>query len=78
MTVKAKFVVNRVERSLHWDRTKGEVQTIVMSPVTSGSDENKQFFEATPTGEIKLGTVNAEAAAMFELGKEYYVEFMKA
>jgi hypothetical protein len=76
--VRAKFTVQRVERTLHWDRSKGELQTIVLSPVSDGSGENKKFFEATPSGEIKLGTVNAEAAAAFELGKSYYVDFTKA
>ena len=38
-----------------------EVQTIVLFPVTGGTDENKAFWQATPSGEIKLGTVNAAA-----------------
>jgi hypothetical protein len=80
--VRAKFTVNRIERSQEWN-TKKELQTIVMSPVTGHgedgkSDENKQFWAYTPSGEIKLGTVNAEAAAMFELGKSYYVDFTPA
>jgi hypothetical protein len=76
--VRAKFVVRSIARDLHWDRAKGEVQTIHLTPVTSGSDENTAFYEATPSGEIKLGTLNAEAAAAFELGKSYYVDFTKA
>ncbi len=76
MSVRAKFKVQRIERSL-W-RTGVEVQTIVLHPVVIGSQENAQFYEATPSGEIKLGTVNAEAAAQFELEGEYYVDFTKA
>jgi hypothetical protein len=76
--VRAKFKVDRIERSLHWDPSKGELQTIQMAPVTTGSDENRQFFAATPVGVINLGTVNADAAAMFELGKSYYVDFTPA
>ena len=76
MSVRAKFKVTRIERSL-W-RKGIEVQTIVLLPVTSGSDENTQFYEATPSGSIQLGTVNAEAAAQFELEGEYYIDFTKA
>ena len=77
MSVRAKFKVTRIERSL-W-RKGVEVQTIVLLPVTSsGSEENAQFYEATPSGEVKLGTVNAEAAAQFELEGEYYIDFTKA
>ncbi len=80
--VRAKFTVNRIERSREWNTNK-ELQTIVMSPVTGHgedgkSEENKEFWAYTPSGEIKLGTVNAEAAAMFELGKSYYVDFTPA
>ena len=76
MSVRAKFKVTRIERSL-W-RKGVEVQTIVLLPVTSGSEENAQFYESTPSGEVKLGTVNAEAAAQFELEGEYYIDFTKA
>lgn len=78
MTVRAKFKVARIERSL-W-RAGVEVQTIVLTPVFSNDkdSENAKFYEATPSGEIKLGTVNAEAAKLFELEGEYYVDFTKA
>lgn len=51
---------------------------IVLSPVTGGSEENKKFFKWTPSGRIELGVVNAEAAALFEPGKEYYIDFTPA
>lgn len=40
--------------------------------VTSDSEENKKFFAATPSGNIKVGTVKADH---FEVGKTYYVDF---
>jgi hypothetical protein len=76
--VRAKFTVQRIERTLHWIRSNGELQTIVMTPVTDGSEENKKFFDATPCGEIKVGTLSATAASQFELGKSYYVDFTPA
>jgi len=75
--VRAKFKVIRIERSEGWNNIN-EVQTIVLTPVTGGSRENKAFYAATPAGEIKLGTVNAEAAEEFDLGAEFYVDFTLA
>ncbi len=78
MVVRAKFYVQSITWTKHWDKQKGHVATIELCPVTGGSDENKAFFDATPTGNIKVGTVNEKAAAAFELGKEYYVDFTLA
>lgn len=76
--VRAKFTVREIVRTKHWDKSKGEIQTIVLNPVCDGSAENRTFFEATPVGEIKLGTVNETAARQFELGQAYYVDFTPA
>ena len=78
MTVRAKFKVNRIERSL-W-KPGVEVQTIVLQPVYSNdpASGNAKFYHATPSGEIRLGVVSAEAAAAFELEGEYYVTFEPA
>lgn len=73
MTVRAKFVCN-------W-KTKtdtGGGQQITLSPVYSGSEENKAFYSATPGGTISLYSVNPAATASFEQGKEYYVDFTPA
>lgn len=51
---------------------------VVMSPVYSGSEENEQFFRATPCGLIDLQVVNPTALAAFQPGKEYYVDFTPA
>ena len=78
MSVRAKFKVNSITRQQHWDASKGEIQTIKLAPVSSGSDENKSFYASTPTGTIELGTVNADAAQQFVLGGEFYVDFTPA
>lgn len=57
---------------------KNENGGIVLNAVTSGSDENKGFFEATPSGSIQMGIVNKDAAAQFVPGQEYYVDFSEA
>lgn len=55
-----------------------EQRTVIFQPVYGDSEENKKFFEATPSGEIKLGVVNQEVWPFFELDTEYTVTFKKA
>lgn len=67
MSVRCKFVCSFKEgTSVHF------------SPVYSGSEENKKFFQATPGGQIAFYTVNESALEQFEQGKEYYVDFTLA
>lgn len=75
MSVRAKFVVNSITRTLFG---KEEGQVIKLSPVYSDSPENKEFYKWTPAGSCELGTVNPEAAKQFELGKSYYLDFSPA
>lgn len=71
MTVRAKFRVETVTQTIHGF-------TVDLKPVTGGSPENERFFKWTPSGEIKMGTVNAEAAEQFKPGTEFYVDFTPA
>lgn len=73
MSVVAKFVVNGLTRR----SGTGEVD-INLSAVVDGSEENKKFFAATPSGYIVLSTVNENAVLQFETGQEYFVTFEKA
>lgn len=43
--------------------------------VTSGSEENKQFFSYTPSGSLEVSSVND---GQFEVGKEYYLDLTVA
>lgn len=78
MTVRAKFKVTRLSQSEHWDKTKGAIHSVHLTPVVSGSAENAAFYAATPGGEIKLDTISDAAAAQFTLGAEVYVDFTPA
>jgi hypothetical protein len=69
--VRAKFAVNTRSESAYGFK-------VDMTPVYSGSDENKAFFKATPNGNINLGTIVPEAVAQFVPGKEFYVDFTPA
>ena len=73
MSVRAKLRVNFVQSD-----NNGAAQTIFMSPVYTGSDENKAFFAATPGGQIILSVVNKAAADQLVQGKEFYVDFTEA
>jgi len=89
--VRAKFRVDTIELSIHHNYEKQEdgspklvpveKRTIVMHPVSANNDpnhENSKFWAASPTGELKLGTINPEAWKQFEIGKEYYLDFTSA
>ncbi len=67
--VRAKFVVGY---------TPEGSTDVHLSPVYSGSQENEQFFKATPGGSISLCVLNEDARKYFEQGKEYYIDFTKA
>lgn len=89
--VRAKFKVQKIERTSHMrslgKNDKGaeawepcELHTIVLQPVYSSDPEheNRTFWNASPSGEIRLGTINEQAWSQFELGSEYYVDFTPA
>ena len=89
--VRAKFKLVRYETSMGTvygpKDTNGkdtyesvEQRTLVFQPVYSNKadDENRLFWQATPSGEIHMGVVNMSAWEHFELNKEYYVDFTSA
>ncbi len=77
-SVRAKFKVTKVEQTPGGSH-KGEIlSTVHLSPVTSGSAENEQFYKYTPSGGMTLGTVNQDAAKHFTPGAEFYVDFTPA
>ena len=71
-SVRAKFKVQSVTES------EGGLKTANLAPVTGGSPENDKFFKWTPGGQIQLGTMNAEAAAQFVPGRQFYIDFTPA
>ncbi len=73
MSVRAKFVVNYVVPGVD-----GTADRICLGPVYSGSEENKAFFRATPSGMIEFWCLNRAASEQFIKGKEFYVDFTEA
>ncbi len=54
--------------------------TVKFQPVQSGSEENKQFYAATPSGNFEA-TLSKEAAKQLNLdmlGKEFYIDIQPA
>jgi hypothetical protein len=52
--------------------------TLGFYAVYAGSEENDKYFKSTPTAQFYVQTVNETAAAKFEIGKQYYVDFRSA
>lgn len=77
MSVRSKFYVSE-KKTVAQGVGDPSGDYIVLSPVISGSDENKSFYKWTPSGKIELGVVNPNAASQFEVGKEYYIDFTQA
>lgn len=67
--VRAKFLVMEKNE---------EDKKVVLIPVVDDNEENKAFFEATPSGEIQMSILNQPALDEFEVGSQYYVDFTKA
>lgn len=72
MNVRAKFEV--VEKT----ESNNACFTVKLFPVTGSSPENESFYKYTPAGLIELSTINEDAAAALEVGKQYYVDFTPA
>lgn len=71
--VRAKFRCDSVRKYRHWDCKKGFLFEAEFSAVMDNSEDNKKFWEATPSGSIKISTYKED---MFEVGKEYCLDFI--
>lgn len=78
-TVRAKF---RVTNATPYTDPAGTPTgwKVSLAPVydSNPGSENGRFYQATPWGEIVLGTVNPAAAQAFVPGAEMYVDFTPA
>lgn len=75
-TVRAKFNCISVTKTKGWSQQAPFNYAVEFEVVTGGaSEEDKQFFAATPSGRITMGVLNGEH---FEPGRTYYVDFVEA
>ena len=78
MSVRAKFKVTEITEHAYGEKL---MKTIKLQPVYKSNDpedENSKFWAVSPNGEIRLGTINMDAAAQFAINAEYYVDFVRA
>jgi hypothetical protein len=82
---RAKFIcVSKTETAGNYydsqtqESKSGTVVAVRFIPVTSGSNENKEFYKSTPSGNVELGGLRKEVADQFQLQKEYYIDFTEA
>jgi len=77
MSVRAKFKVREITQHAYGNQL---MKTIRLDPVYKTDDpdgDNSRFWAASPNGEIRLGTINMDAAEQFEINDEFYVDFTK-
>lgn len=79
MPVRAKFRVHNVQPFTD-QAGKPNGYRVDLSPVydSNPDSENGKFYQATPWGQITLGTMNPAAAEQFLPGTEFFVDFTKA
>jgi hypothetical protein len=71
--VRGKFTLNAITNHSYG------AQTFKFGAVyDNGTEENKRYAKATPSGQLEMTVDNPLAQAFFELGKSYYLDFTKA
>ncbi len=78
MSVRAKFKVSEITEHAYGEKL---MKTIKLAPVYKSDDpedENSKFWAASPNGEIRLGTINMDAAAQFTINANFYIDFTPA
>lgn len=76
MVVAKFYTQSNAEQNNQGGNESQKSNTIQMYPVTSGSEENKKFYKWSPSGELKLTTINPSAAEQFIPGEEKFIVFM--
>lgn len=66
--VRAKFTVTLKSQT-------PEGWKVELQAVTKTTPENELFFKYTPMGKLEMALLKPEAAAAFEVGQAYYLDF---
>lgn len=75
-TTRCKFRCTEVTKQEHWDKSKSDfLYRAKFTAVHDGSDENKSFFDATPSGLLEIAVYKQD---VFVPGKEYYLDLSLA
>ena len=74
--IRAKSRLTEQKNSAGWGDGKPAIlASLLFVPVGDDTEENKKFWDATPSGRIEMDVLNPEAIEGFEVMKEYYVDF---
>lgn len=73
--VRCKFKCMSKREFEGWSGTKSPLYDYSFNVVTSGSDENKKFWEYTPSGTFNITSITDD---QFKVGKEYYIDLQEA
>lgn len=72
MSTRCKFTCQSVTKKKAWGGSNQKfLYEAEFTAVTTGSEEDMSFFEATPHGLVKIGTYKND---VFEPGKMYYFD----
>lgn len=71
--MRAKFSVSKVTNQ-PW----GEEVTLHAVYSSANNEEDNQFSEATPTGQLLMTVSNPKAKGFLQEGKSYYLDFTEA
>jgi len=73
--LRCKVRVGEVTRRMDHEGNVGS-ESVTLYPVTSGSEENKQWSKATPSGKLELQITNPDAYGKLVSAREFYVDFV--
>lgn len=71
--MRAKFKVQSIAR-----HEGGGYSAKMYAVSDDGTEENRRFHKATPSGSVELWIDNPAAQGFLEIGKSYYVDFTPA
>lgn len=75
MATRCKFTCQSVTKRQHWNQEKRDEKRFLykaeFTAVYGGSEENAKFFEATPSGNLEIGTYKED---LFEPGVDYFID----
>jgi hypothetical protein len=74
--IRCKFTCREVVKRKPWRGSEHTFDYVAkFQAVMDGSEENKAFFAATPSGSLEIGVYSDD---VFEVGRDYYVDLTPA
>ncbi len=79
MTIRCKFRCEKTETYAGYGKDENgqpkQLYNAVLVAVSDGSEENKRFWQYTPSGRLEVGSVNV---LPWKVGGEYYIDIVPA